>query len=180
MEKAEGILIRKTLLTDTSLIVHWCTREHGIIRTAAKGARRPGSAFAGKLDLFYTADLTWTKNRKSDLHTLRECAVSSYREGIQKDYLRLLAAAYFSALVEQVAEGETPVEALYDLLRRGLDWLQTHTPTRRAVLFFEQEVAADLGIHGEDGVSAIAAIRGVYQRLPAQRESLFLRLGGEG
>jgi hypothetical protein len=29
--------------TETSLIVHWCTREHGIIRTAAKGARRPGS-----------------------------------------------------------------------------------------------------------------------------------------
>jgi DNA repair protein RecO (recombination protein O) len=179
MEKAEGILIRRTLLTDTSLIVHWCTREHGLIRTAAKGARRPGSPFAGKLDLFYTADITWARNRKSDLHNLRECAVSSYREGIQKDYLRLLAASYFSALIEQVAEGETPVAALYDLLRRGLDWLQSHTPTRKAVLFFEREVAADLGIHGEESVSPIAAIRGVYQRIPAQRESLMLRLGGD-
>ena len=177
MEKAEGILIRKTLLTDTSLIVHWCTREHGIIRTAAKGARRPGSAFAGKLDLFYSADLTWVRAKKGDLHTLRECAVSSYREGIQKDYLRLLAAAYFAALTEQVAESETPVEALYDLLRRGLDWLQDHSPTRRAVMFFEREVAADLGIQGEEGVSPIAAIRGVYHRVPAQRESLMLRLG---
>ncbi len=178
MEKAEGILIRKTLLTDTSLIVHWCTREHGIIRTAAKGARRPGSGFAGKLDLFYSADLIWVRAKKGDLHTLRECAVSSYREGIQKDYLRLLAAAYFSALVEQVAESDTPVDGLYGLLRRGLDWLQAHTPTRREVLFFEREVAADLGIHGEDGVSPITAIRGVYQRIPAQRENLMLRLGG--
>jgi DNA repair protein RecO (recombination protein O) len=180
MEKAEGILIRKTLLTDTSLIVHWCTREHGILRTAAKGARRPGSPFAGKLDLFYTADFTWGRSKRGDLHTLRECSVSSYREGLQKDYLRLLAAAYFTALIELVAEGESPVPALYDLLRRGLDWLQANTPTRRAVLFFEREVAADLGIHGEEGVSPIAAIRGVYQRLPVQRESLMLRLGGDG
>src|SRR6187455_1028428 len=85
MEKSSGILIRKTLLTDTSLIVHWCTREHGIIRTAAKGARRPGSPFAGKLDLFYSADLSWARSRRGDLHTLREAEVTNYRQGIQKD-----------------------------------------------------------------------------------------------
>jgi DNA repair protein RecO (recombination protein O) len=176
MEKADGILIRKTLLTDTSLIVHWCTREHGIIRTAAKGARRPGSPFAGKLDLFYSADLTWVRSRRGDLHTLREAEVTDYREGIQKDYERLLAAAYFAALIERVAEGEAPIAALHDLLRRALDWLDKHQPTAKAVLFFEKEVAADLGIHGEEGMSPLAAIRQVYHRIPAQREKLMLRL----
>src|SRR5688572_20871547 len=132
MEKAEGILIRKTLLTDTSLIVHWCTREHGIIRTAAKGARRPGSPFAGKLDLFYSAEITWARSRRGDLHALREASVTHYRQGIQQDYLRVLAAAYFASLIERVAEGDTPVEALYDLLRRALDWLHDHQPTRKA------------------------------------------------
>jgi DNA repair protein RecO (recombination protein O) len=177
MEKAEGILIRKTLLTDTSLIVHWCTREHGIIRTAAKGARRPGSPFAGKLDLFYSAEITWARSRRGDLHALREASVIHYRQGIQQDYLRLLAAAYFASLVERVAEGDTPVEALYDLLRRGLDWLHEHQPTLKAVLFFEKEVAADLGIHGEAGMSPIAAILKVYHRIPEQREKLLLKLG---
>jgi DNA repair protein RecO (recombination protein O) len=177
MEKGEGILIRKTLLTDTSLIVHWCTREHGIIRTAAKGARRPGSPFAGKLDLFYSAEIAWTPGRRSDLHTLREASVTHFRHGIQQDYLRLLAAAYFATLIEQVAEGDTPLEGLYDLLRRGLDWLQDHQPTRKAVLFFEREVASDLGIHGEEATSPVAAIRQVYHRIPEQREKLFRRFG---
>ncbi len=177
MDKSAGILIRKTLLTDTSLIVHWCTREHGIIRTAAKGARRPGSPFAGKLDLFYSADINWARARRGDLHALREAAVTHYREGIQKDYLRVLAAAYFATLIESVAEGDTPVEGLYDLLRRALDWLHDHQPTRKAVLFFEKEVAGDLGIHGEADTSPIAAIRQVYHRIPPQREKLFLRLG---
>lgn len=178
MEKADGILIRKTPLTNTSLIVHWCTREHGIIRTAAKGARRPGSPFAGKLDLFYGAELFWVQSRRGDLHTLREAEVTNYRQGIQKDYLRVLAGAYFCALVERVAEGDTPVPALYDLLRRALDWLDTNQPTEKAVLFFEKEVANDLGIHGEAGVSPIAAIRQVYHRVPEQREKLMMRLAG--
>ena len=177
MEKSSGILIRKTLLTDTSLIVHWCTREHGIIRTAAKGARRPGSPFAGKLDLFYSADINWARSRKGDLHALREASVTHYRQGIQQDYLRVLAAAYFTTLIERVTEDDTPVEGLYDLLRRALDWLHEHQPTRKAVLFFEKEVAADLGIHGEADTSPIAAIRQVYHRIPEQREKLLLRLG---
>ena len=178
MEKADGILIRKTPLTNTSLIVHWCTREHGLIRTAAKGARRPGSPFAGKLDLFYSAELSWTRSRRGDLHTLQEAEVTNYRQGIQKDYLRVLAAAYFASLVERVAEGDTPVTGLHDLLRRALDWLDAHQPTEKAVLFFEKEVANDLGIHGEPGVSPVAAIRQVYQRIPVQREKLMLRLAG--
>jgi DNA repair protein RecO (recombination protein O) len=136
MEKADGILIRKTPLTNTSLIVHWCTREHGIIRTAAKGARRPGSPYAGKLDLFYSAELSWSRSRRGgDLHTLREVDVTHYRQGIQTDYLRVLAAAYFSALIERVAEGDTPIAGLHDLLRRALDWLDGHQPTEKAVLF---------------------------------------------
>ena len=36
-----AILTRLTRLTDTSLIVHWFTADHGLIKTAAKGALRP-------------------------------------------------------------------------------------------------------------------------------------------
>jgi DNA repair protein RecO (recombination protein O) len=178
MEKSEAILIRKHLLTETSLIVVWCTREHGIVRTAAKGARRPGSSFAGKLDLFYSAEISWVRSRRGGLHVLREASVTDYRQGIQADYLRMLAAAYFSTLVEQVAEGESPVEELYDLLRRGLSWLHGNQPTRSAVLFFEKETAACLGIHGEAGVSPAEAIRNLYHRIPEQREKLLRKLGG--
>ena len=72
MEKARGIVTRVTKLGDTSLIVHWCSREAGLIKTVAKAARRATSPFAGKLDLFVEAELVWSQSRKSDLHILKE------------------------------------------------------------------------------------------------------------
>ncbi|MES2467718.1 MAG: DNA repair protein RecO [Verrucomicrobiota bacterium] len=170
------MLIRKSLLTETSLIIHWCSREHGFIRTVAKGARRPGSPYAGKLDLFYTAELAWLPARKSDLHTLKELEVTDFRLGLQASYLRVLCASYFVKLLEGVAEVETPVESLYDLLRRALDYLTSHEPTRKAVLHFERELAHDLGVHGDEGTAPIASLRQMLHRVPVLREELWEQL----
>lgn len=176
IEKATGILIRKTPLTETSLIVHWCTAEHGLIRTVARGARRPGSPFSGKLDLFYSAELEWQPAKRSDLHALREVAVTDFRHGLQAAWPRVLCASYFIRLLESAAEAETPVESLYDLLRRALDYLTTHDPTVKAVLHFERELARDFGIHGEPGVAPITALRPMLTRIPEQREPLMKHL----
>ena len=51
-ERAEGIVLRKQPVTESSLIVTWFTREHGKLKTLAKGARRPKGPFQGKIDLF--------------------------------------------------------------------------------------------------------------------------------
>lgn len=178
IEKSHAIIIRKTLLTETSLIVHWCSREHGFIRTVAKGARRPGSVFAGKLDLFYSADLVWVPAKKSDLHTLREVAVTDFRLGVQASWLRVHCAAYFVKLLESVSEADTPVESLFDLLARALDFLKNQDPTRKAVLHFEKELARDLGVLGEVQTPPIAALRQMFHRVPAQRETLWEHLPG--
>ncbi|MEI2725374.1 MAG: DNA repair protein RecO [Verrucomicrobiota bacterium] len=71
-EAATGLILRTRALTETSLIVNWLTPNLGRISTVAKGARRPKSTFAGKLDLFYAADFTFQRSRRSNLHTLRE------------------------------------------------------------------------------------------------------------
>jgi len=60
-ENTIGLILRTRPLTDTSLIVHWLTPEFGRLATVAKGARRPKSPFAGKLDLFYLADLSFQR-----------------------------------------------------------------------------------------------------------------------
>src|SRR5947208_2775316 len=57
MESTVAILLRKRKFSDTSLIVSWCTESLGCIQTVAKGARRAKSPFAGKLDLFFEAEL---------------------------------------------------------------------------------------------------------------------------
>ena len=89
MDKARGIVIRLTRLSDTSLIVHWCTEEVGLLKTVAKGARRPRSPFAGKLDLFVEADLVWVPSRASELHILKEVEVADFHAEISRNFADL-------------------------------------------------------------------------------------------
>lgn len=111
--------------------------------------------------------------KKSDLHTLKELEVTDFRLGLQSTWARVLCASYFVKLLEAVAEADTPVESLYNLLRRALDYLSSHDPTRKAVLHFERELAHDLGVQGEGAAAPILALRQMLHRVPPQREELW-------
>ncbi|MBP7949381.1 MAG: recombination protein O N-terminal domain-containing protein [Verrucomicrobiales bacterium] len=177
MPKAIAILLKKIPLTDTSLIVSWCCQEQGLIRTAAKGARRPGSPLAGKLDLFYEAEIEIVPSRRGDLHALKEAEVTNYRHGLQTSFNRILAGSYFVRLIEMVAERETPIAALFDLLRRALDWLCVQEPTVNGVLHFERELATELGLwHSGDATPPLKTIQDLCHRVPEQRLVLLERL----
>jgi DNA repair protein RecO (recombination protein O) len=151
-----------------------------LIKTVAKGALRPKSAFAGRLDLFLTADLGYVESRRSDLHTLREAEVTRHRFGLRDAWVRVLAASYFVQLLEQVAERATPIPELFDLLTRALDYLESHDPDRRAVLHYERELARALGIQSATGGTAIEGLRHVYHVVPTQREKLLEAINDPG
>ena len=93
IENATGLVLRVRPLTETSLIVHWVTSELGRIATVAKGARGPKSAFRGKLDLFYIADFSFSRSRKSELHALREVRLRETHRALREDLDRLRVAA---------------------------------------------------------------------------------------
>ena len=171
LEKTRAILIRRHRLTETSLIVHWCSPELGLIKTVAKGALRPKSGFAGKLDLFFDAEIEFVRSRKSDLHILKELDVIDARFGLRGSYLQTLAAAYFVQLLELVAEKDTPIPEIHDLLGRALDHVTKQKPVLRSVTYFEKELVEHLGI-GQPLLSPDAAIRALYHKLPAGRDEL--------
>ena len=94
MNSTPAILLRRTRLSDTSWIITWLTQANGRLKTAAKGARRPRSPFAGKLDLFFLEDISYAPSRKSDLHALREAVLIQPFAGLRADFLRTELAAY--------------------------------------------------------------------------------------
>lgn len=175
MERSEAILTRLTKLTDTSLIVHWFTAEAGLIKTVAKGARRPKSPFAGKLDLFFSAEINWSPARRGDLHALREAAPTQLRAHIRTDYDATLLAAYFCRLLETAVEREHPEPELHDLLRRGLDHVDQTGASTRALRHFEHELSRLLGL-AHEARHAAPALRESLGGLPGQREQLLERL----
>jgi DNA repair protein RecO (recombination protein O) len=174
LELTAAILLRKTKLTETSLIVTWFAETGGKLKTVAKGARRPQSRFAGVLDLFHRCEIQFARSRKSELHILREAVLSEAHEQIRFHYERLALAAYFAELTDLVTEPEHSAPELYDLLRRALAHLNAQPATKRALLHFEAELARQLGILDERTLPA-DAIGQVYHRLPPARREL---LGG--
>lgn len=175
MQNSRATLIRRHLLGETSLILSWCTEKSGLVRTAAKGARGPRSGFAGKLDLFFEAEIAWVPARRGDLHVLREVVLVDARLGLRASYVQSLAAAYFTSLVEMVAETDTPIPELHALLVRALDWLAAHPPTTAAVIRFENRVAELLGL-GKPDHGGAAGLLDMFHRLPSSRRQLFKEL----
>lgn len=170
MESTHALLLRRTRFSETSLIVTWLTLDHGKLKTIAKGALRPKGAFTGVLDLFFELDIAYARSQKSEIHTLREAALLAPHDGLRRDYSSVEMASYFVELVELATELEHPVPELYHLLKRALVHLDTHPPSRKALLHFENELARLLGIHAEGG--AYAALSRTLHRLPPARADL--------
>ena len=147
IESTRGIILRTRPLTETSLIVHWLTPNFGRIATVAKGARRHKSPFLGKLDLFYEADFSFSRSRHSDLHNLREVVLREMHGAVRGDILKLSQAAYATALIEQATETETPMPAVFELLRGFLDCLCRQKPATQLLFTFELKLLRELGLN---------------------------------
>jgi len=153
--------------------VSWCTESLGCIQTMAKGARRQRSAFSGKLDLFFEAEIQIATSRKSSLHTLTEVVLRNPFAGIRKSYLRTQAAAYFVELIELCTERDHCEPELFELLRRAFAYLDGNEPNDRAIKHFETELARITGVASPNMKSEPAAALGnLFGKLPLSRTPL--------
>ena len=144
VERTQGLILRTRPLTETSLIVQWLTPDAGRIATVAKGARRPNSPFRGKLDLFYLADFSFSRSRRSDLHTLREVLLLDTHTRLREELGYLQQASYCAALIEQTTETETPLPAVYKLMTDLLNHLPTRPSFRNLAEVKDQEAVQKL------------------------------------
>ncbi len=145
----------------------------------AKGARRAKSPFAGKLDLFFEAEIQISPSRKSNLHTLTEVVLRNPFSGIRQTYLRTQAAAYFVELIELCTERDHCEPELFDLLRRAFGFLDANDPDRKAVRHFESELARITGVHDQDGrTEPASALGNLFGKLPLSRTPLMKSFPG--
>jgi len=145
-ERSTGIILRTRPLTETSLIVHWLTPDLGRIATVAKGARRPKSPFRGKLDLFYEADFSFARSRKSELHTLREVVLRETHGELRKELGWIQQASYAAAFIEQTTETEAPVPEIHALMTSLIPHIASRPPEPRTVFAFELKMLGHLGL----------------------------------
>jgi DNA repair protein RecO (recombination protein O) len=172
MESCRAILVRKTRWSETSLIITWVTDAFGTLRTSARGALRPNSAFSGKADLFHRAEISFSVSKTTSLHSLREISLMKPFDAPSASYATIAMASYFAELSAAVSPPMQPAPDLHGLLDRALDHLEKNQPTRRVFDHFEKETARILGVLDSTGrthpSSALAQLCG---HLPACRET---------
>lgn len=164
-EEARAILLRRYRFSENSLVVVWLTDRCGKVKTAVRGATKPGGPFAGRLELFTEAEITFrapSNPSKGDLHTLSEIDLVP-EPPLPSTYSTLLTASYFTELCDLFTEPMHPVPEIFSLLRRAWGFLRAKPPTRRAVEHFEEELAGALGIlkPGRPGMHSLADAHGI-------------------
>src|SRR4029434_8588815 len=178
MDEPASILLRKIPWSETSLIVTWLTESFGTVRTVARGARRPKSEFAGMLDLFYGADIAFSLSPQGDLHTLRGVSVRCVFNVSDAGNAGYYLASYFGELAGMAAPSMQPAPEIFDLLRRGLNFVQQSPASLRALNHFETELCRILGVHDPRGnVAAIDALASLCGVIPGSRAAAVRFLG---
>jgi len=145
-ERTRGLILRTRPLTETSLIVQWLTPDLGRIATVAKGARRPKSPFRGKIDLFYLAEFSFARSRRSELHTLREVSLLETHPALRQELSYLQQISYCATLVEQTTETETPLPNLFEQFTALLQELPKHPAQAQTIFAFEMKLLDELGL----------------------------------
>jgi DNA repair protein RecO (recombination protein O) len=177
VEKTSGIVIRLRPLTESSLIVSWLTADFGRLATVAKGARRPKSPFRGKLDLFYEAELSFRRSRRSELHTLSEMVLRQVHPQLRKDLAYVQQASYCAELLEMTTETDTPLLWAFDLLRGLVGHLPAQPPQMQTVFALEMRTLSELGLMPDLASARLSAGTRELARLLADAEwTLIARL----
>lgn len=102
---ARGIVLRRTKLGETDLIVTFLADEDLQVRAVAKGARKPGARLSGVVNLGNEVDVLLYAGRNLDMVT--DGTLVRSRAGLARDLERsAMAEALLDCAAELTAEGE--------------------------------------------------------------------------
>jgi DNA repair protein RecO (recombination protein O) len=181
LETAKGLVVRTRPLTETSLIIQWLTPDLGRLATVAKGALRAKSPFRGKLDLFYLADFSFSRSRRSELHTLREVSLRETHRRLRQELAYLRQASYCAALIEQTTETETPLPGVFELICGLLRHLPAQPAQAQSIFAFELKLLNELGLEPDLAQSKLTAgTRQLAQAFTGSEWPLIARLKPSG
>lgn len=119
--RSEGIVLKTHALGDTSRIVVVYTRDHGLVKMVAKGARKSPSRFGISLEPLSRSRFHFYYKPDRDLHLLSQTdTIVATGVGLT-DLSRLAHAQAAVELLDRLLWGEEPHPDLYDLLSATLD-----------------------------------------------------------
>jgi DNA repair protein RecO (recombination protein O) len=145
--QGEGVVLKTHALGDTSRIAVVYTREHGLLRLVAKGARKAPSRFGFALEPLTRARFILYYKPDRDLQLLSQAETLAPLGAGLTDLTRLAHASAALEVIDRLVWGEEPHPELYDLLVATLEGVVAAPAAALPAITvaFELQVASLLG-----------------------------------
>lgn len=115
-----ALLLKRFPFSESSLVAHLCTREHGRVHVIAKGFFRTTSRYFAVLDLFDSLEIEWDHSPRRELSNLRAGSIAHRRRHISQDIDRYRAALAVLELADIASRPEHADAALFDIADAAL------------------------------------------------------------
>ena len=142
---ARVLVLRKTKLGETDTILTLLAADGRQLRAVAKGLRKPGGRFGGRLEPYSVADLMLHEGRSLDVVTEAE-AVATHA-GLREDYDRNAAAAVVVDVLDKISVEGQVEERLFGLSTTTLDVMET-APLEALPALVTAFLIKSMAIHG--------------------------------
>ena len=111
----DAVIVRRTPVGESDLIVALFTREYGRVSAVARGARRSRRRFPAGLEMLAVLSVTLGRRRRgSELYGLEEAELIDDHRALALDPIALGHASYALELVRELAPPEAPDPGLLD------------------------------------------------------------------
>jgi DNA repair protein RecO (recombination protein O) len=141
--KTEAIVLRHSDMGEADRLLTMFSRDAGIIRAVAKGARRIHSRKAGHLEPFTRVNLMLA--RSHELWIVTQAVAIDLYIPLHEDLVLTSMAAYVLELIDRFSYEEGENRSLYQLLVDTLERLTKGDPLFTAVHYFELHLLDSVG-----------------------------------
>jgi len=136
-DQAEAIVLRTMPIGDQDKITVFLTRDKGLIRGVAKGARKFGNRFGSALEPMSHVTAFYYEKERRELVTVGSCdLIESFFE-IQSDVRTSMTLAYFAELIEEFLPARAREDVVFRLLLSVLQSLKAKNGLSVTAAYFE-------------------------------------------
>lgn len=125
LKETEAIILRAYNLAEADKIVVCLTRDAGVIRAVAKGARRLKSRFGAALEPSTVLALGYFEKEGKELVSLNHAEIIDSHFGLSHSAEIVLAFAYMSELIMEFSPPGEPNERVYRMVRAVFEALES-------------------------------------------------------
>lgn len=137
---SEAVVLRSYDLADADRIVVFFTRNEGVVRAVAKGAKRLKSRFGAGLEPFTEINVSYHEKEGRELVSLRHVEIRRSHFALASRIETIGNLAYMTDLIMAFSPPHEPNEKLFRMLIACLEAMESEESTdalQRVLLYFE-------------------------------------------